>query len=218
MNGKSTLLITAAHFDDELLGSFGAILSAKKKDWDIHIIWLTKRNYEGSEKEIELMEEFCKLYKITPHFYKKEDRSSYNTKEEDNFKYFIREKTSGLNIKKVITHYLQDPHPDHEFVSRCTLTFFRSKDFNGDILYAETLLSTNNSQNWHTSNFRPDVVVPLNKQEVQEMIEVFKTFHPNQYKFEYERYLWAQMEVRGYTFGYDYGQTFQIVRSVLNFN
>lgn len=217
-NKKKSVLVLAAHPDDEVLGCGGALVKLKEQNYELHIqIFGEGPTSRGSGKNPALAEakKAAQILgaKLLPFF---------NLKDQNFDQYNFLELTKQTNkvIEKVkpsiiFTHHPKDLNRDHQIVSEVCCVCSRSVPGSQieEIYFWENLSSFEWSP--HRHEFRPQAYFNIEKQ-IDKKLKALKAYQSELRDFPHPRSLKAVealAQLRGSESGFLAAEVFEVFRS-----
>ena len=217
---KNKILVIAVHPDDETLGCGGTLLKHKANKDEIHWLICTTIDkshsyYKIREEEIEKVSKLYNFDSIHNLRLKTMQVDEYSISE------LINKVSKVINEIKPTTIYLPfkgDVHSDHRKIFEasysCTKTF--RYPFIKKIYMIETLSETEFAPSTKEDSFIPNVFVDISEY-FEKKIEIMKVFESEISKHPFprsERNLRALATLRGATCGYEYAESFVLLKEI----
>jgi len=218
---KKKVLVIAVHPDDETLGCGGTLLKHKANGNKIHWLICTETNkndkfYKIREKEIEQVSVLYRFDSVTNLRLKTMQVDEYNMSE------LIGKISKVINDIQPTIIYLPfkgDVHSDHrkifEAAYSCTKNF--RYPFIKKIYMMETLSETEFALSTKEDSFIPNVFVDISD-FMDKKIEIMKIFDSEIGEHPFprsERNLRALATLRGATAGYEYAESFVLLKEIV---
>jgi len=227
---NKTILIIAAHPDDELLGCGGSIIKWIKNDFLVKVVYLSEgvtarsslNEIKNWDKDIQDREAMAKKYTKASgieiiKFMKKPNLKTRELSMLD----IVKEMASlimEVNPSEIYTHFPGDLNSDHQVCFEAVITACRP--FTGikvnSIYSFEVPSSTSWSSGLNLPAFKPNHYVEIDEQ-VDQKIEMLSFYEHEMRRFPHPRSsenIRALAQIRGSEIGSNYAEAFMLVRSI----
>ena len=227
---NKTILIIAAHPDDELLGCGGSIIKWIKNECLVKVIYLSEgvtarksltedRNWDS---DIQAREEMAEKYAKASGIEIIKFMRKPNLKTRELSMLEIVKEIAGfiteINPSEIYTHFPGDLNSDHQVCFEAVVTACRP--FMGikvnSIYSFEVPSSTNWSSSLNSPAFKPNHYIEIDEQ-IEEKIEMLNFYDYEMRDFPHPRSpenIRAQAQIRGSEIGSKFAEGFMLVRSV----
>lgn len=192
---SKSVLVIAAHMDDETLGVGGTLLKFKDMGYNTYVCSVTDRAYnheyieELIKEQRDNLENACKILNVNDIFYlglKDERLDNMILDSLDPIEKVIQK----IKPEILFTNFLGDSNQDHQSVFKSSLIAARSfsSTFIKKYFCYETLSSTEQSPFGIYPNFKPNYYINIEKY-LSKKIEAFSCFEKESRKFPHPRSL-----------------------------
>ncbi|MAE21967.1 MAG: GlcNAc-PI de-N-acetylase [Pseudomonas sp.] len=219
---KQTVLVVAAHPDDEVLGCGGTIYKHHLAGDKVYLITLTngvsaRDNHDSDDTVIrnEALEKSCKTLGVDEYHCLSFPDNQMDTISLLSITKEIEKFAKDKKISTVYTHSLKDLNIDHQITHKATLTAFRPQPGLSvkRILAFEVLSSTE----WSSDFFTPNYFVTLSDDCWNKKMEAMKYYSEELREFPHSRSI-RNIEnigsLRGACIGYTKAEAFELIRSI----
>jgi len=222
MTGRKTILVAAAHPDDEVLGCGGTILKHVDEGDDVHTVFMTNGVASRNDaNDISVLERrdaskrASKLLGISSSTYLDFPDNEMDTVAVREVAAQIEIVMSTINPQVVYTHHYGDLNVDHRATYEATMVACRPQpQCNVREIYGFEIVSSTRWAAPEANAFTPNVFVDISK-FLEGKLEVLKEYdlemrqEPHARSYQHLRYL---AKHRGYDVGLDSAEAFRLYR------
>jgi len=217
---NKTILVIAAHSDDEALGYSGTIAKHIKQGDSVHLLFMTdgvasRAGGRDGEKRLTSAHSASKILRVTSF-----TNLNFPDNQMDSIPLLsivkeVENKISGLQPEIIYTHHTGDLNVDHQITHKAVVTACRPQpSFCVEEIYAFEVLS---STEWNTPGvaaFSPNVFIDITdyidiKKQVLEVYSEEMRQPPHSRSIDNALRLNA---LRGNSVGVDYAEAFELIR------
>lgn len=226
-----TILIVAAHPDDEILGCGGTVARLIRDGYEAYTLILgegitsrdERRNRNARRKEIEQLKiqikEASKILGVKKEYVFDFPDNRFDTVPLLDIIKTIENVKKEVNPEIVFTHHFGDLNIDHRITFNAVMTAFRPvTDESVSEIYSFEIPS---STEWNFQNysevFSPNFFSPLGEEHLKAKVDAMKCYKDEVRNYPHPRSLEAietLAKYRGINCGYKYAEAFQTIRLI----
>lgn len=226
-----TILIVAAHPDDEILGCGGTVARLIRDGYEAYTLILgegitsrdERRNRNARRKEIEQLKiqikEASKILGVKKEYVFDFPDNRFDTVPLLDIIKTIENVKKEVNPEIVFTHHFGDLNIDHRITFNAVMTAFRPvRDESVSEIYSFEIPS---STEWNFQNysevFLPNFFSPLGEEHLKAKVDAMKCYKDEVRNYPHPRSLEAietLAKYRGINCGYKYAEAFQTIRLI----
>ncbi len=221
---KKNILVVAAHPDDELLGSGGAILRHTKGGDNVYCLILGEgimARTDGTKTELEKLRDDSRraggILGFKDMFFSSFPDNSFDTVSLLSIVKEVEKYIAKIRPQVVYTHYEYDLNVDHRLTSEAVLTACRpcSENCPREIYAFETLSSTE-WQSKHGKQFVPNVYLDI-KATIEDKVRAMKAYKSEIRDYPHPRSVEGikiLAQYRGLESGLEFAEAFCLIRKI----
>ena len=215
---KESVLVIAAHPDDELLGSGGTIKKLLDNGYKVITVIIAKGRKEEEQRIKQMVSDANKHLGIEETIFLEYPNLLLETIPLHLINKEIEALVTKYNPSMVFTHHYGDINKDHQIVFQAVLTATRPLPGVNpvELLCFETVSSSEWSQHTNDKSFKPNYFVDITD-TINQKIEALKYYDVEMRPFPHPRSYQGVRhlaQVRGMTIGVEYAEAFEIIRRI----